>query len=59
MDHYEGPHTPLTIVLDRGLYLVYIINGYGGLHTALTIAFITGLYIANIMDRYLRAPDCT
>jgi hypothetical protein len=37
MDHYEGPHTALDIVLLKGLYLAIIMERFEGTHTALII----------------------
>jgi hypothetical protein len=48
------PHTALTIVLHRGIYLAIIMNRYEGPQPALTIALHGGLYLATIMDHHER-----
>jgi hypothetical protein len=43
MDRHEGPQTPFTIALQRGLYLEIIMDPYEGPYTDLIIALHKGL----------------
>jgi hypothetical protein len=43
MDRYEGNHSVLSIALNGGLYLAFIIDRFEGPHTLLTIALHGGL----------------
>jgi hypothetical protein len=51
MDRYEGPHTAISIVLHRGLYLADKMDRYGGPLSSLTMVMLRGLYLAIIIYR--------
>jgi hypothetical protein len=44
MHRYEGPHSTLTMALDRGLSIGIIVESYEGPLTALTITLHAGLH---------------